>query len=759
VRQVFAAAAGLVAWAAALASPSAAPSPAYLLVDLHSQRVISVSRPDVLDTRLAPGSIIKIATLIAAMEQGSADPSTAIMCRRTVTVDGRTLTCVHPDVHRPIGAAEALAYSCNTYFVALASRLQRGKLSATLVAMGLSPVADGAPTASASVGLAGIRETPRALLDAFVRITGAANGVRMSDRTRAVLMEGLTLAAARGTAAALGAAGVTALAKTGTAPMSGGGYHGLLVAVLPARDPRYGIVVVVPGGSGADAAGVAVDVLRRAGIAGDSAGGTAATGPAGQAAARNAAGSPEAAGSRTVRVGIARREGGYDVATLPLEAYVSRVIAGEMAAGASAAALEALAVTVRTYAVVNAGRHAAEGFDLCDLTHCQVLGRASAASARAAAATEGLVLWDGPRIASVYFSSSCGGHTETPAHVWPGAANPSYLPARPDPACENQPAWTSEIRQPDLLKTLRLAGLRGTMVRAFQVLSRFPSGRVETLRVDGLAPGQIDATTFMRAAGQTLGWQIVKSTSFDVRPSAAGYVLTGHGLGHGVGLCVRGATNRSAHGASRVQILAAYFPGLVSRRLNQPVRPEAAPAIRITLPEADRQALPDVREIAARALRAVTGSLKTGAPAPVDLRFHPTVEAFTRATGLPWWAAARTRGTVIDLQPVAVLRRKGVLDATLRHEFVHVLTDAVLAGRPLWIREGLAVVAAGEFRAGSGPTRTGCPTDAELRAMASPDAWRRAYVAAARCVVAAIGDVARWRRLPTMALATRQPAR
>ena len=37
------------------------------------------------------------------------------------------------------------------------------------------------------------------------------------------------------------------------------------------------------------------------------------------------------------------------------------------------AALEALAITIRTYALANRDRHRADGFDLCDETHCQVV--------------------------------------------------------------------------------------------------------------------------------------------------------------------------------------------------------------------------------------------------------------------------------------------------------------------------------------------------------------------------------------------------
>ena len=55
---------------------------------------------------------------------------------------------------------------------------------------------------------------------------------------------------------------------------------------------------------------------------------------------------------------------------------------------------------------------------------------------------------------------------------------------------------------------------------------------------------------------------------------------------------------------------------------------------------------------------------------------HPTVEAFARATGQPWWVSGATDGTNIDLLPLTILRQRGQLERTIRHEVAHVLVDA-----------------------------------------------------------------------------------
>src|SRR4030095_9665982 len=73
---------------------------------------------------------------------------------------------------------------------------------------------------------------------------------------------------------------------------------------------------------------------------------------------------------RVLRVGGAQQGGGSTVTTLPLETYVARVLAGEAARASKPPALEALAITIRTFALANSGRHRVDRFDLCDPTPC-----------------------------------------------------------------------------------------------------------------------------------------------------------------------------------------------------------------------------------------------------------------------------------------------------------------------------------------------------------------------------------------------------
>lgn len=722
----------LFAFFAALAAPAAAqpvasPPPfAYLILEVPSLRVVAQARPDVLGAALAPGSVMKAFTMAAALESGAATPETRILCRRTVDLDGKPVTCVHPDLHRSLDPVEALSQSCNVYFATLARRLPRQALDDLLVRAGLSPSDAAVPMPRVALGIEGVRATPRQWLEGFLRLTGTAGpALSLRPETQRVLRLGFESAVRTGTASALWKAGYSGLAKTGTASMPGGGAMGLVVAVVHTELPSHAIVVVAPGANGATAARLAGETLARHGVPRTSKSGADAA-PGGD--------------PRAIRVGRLDRSQAYDVSSISVEDYVAKAVAGEGGPGIPAAALDALAITVRTYAERNRGRHAADGFDVCDLTHCLALRSETAESRRAATRTAGRVLLAHGRVAEVYLSAACGGHTAKPSEVWRGATDSPHLPAAPDLLCRTSAPWVAELPEVQLRRALESAGLKGAHVDGLRVAKATNSGRVTTLSVDGMVPPTVAGNSFRAAAGRIAGWGAIKSTLFMIERTATGYRFVGRGRGHGVGLCVEGAALRAAAGADSMAILAAYFPGTT-------VSPKAAVVARIVLPETEREQAGGLRSMVEREVGVLSAKLGLDVPGTVDVVFHPTVESFGRATGLPWWAAARTKGTRIDLVPLAGLKRRGIVETTIRHELVHVLVGERLADRPLWVREGLAIVMAGEAVPGSGGASSSCPTDAELRGTSSPEAWKAAYQAAGRCVARALAGRASWRDL------------
>lgn len=84
--------------------------------------------------------------------------------------------------------------------------------------------------------------------------------------------------------------------------------------------------------------------------------------------------------------------------------------------------------------------------------------------------------------------------------------------------------------------------------------------------------------------------------------------------------------------------------------------------------------------------------------APFEIRLSATTAEFCQRTGRPWWQASIYRDRVIYLQPVRVLRERGILATTLRHELMHQLVDEHAKGNgPRWLYEALAIYNSGEI--------------------------------------------------------------
>lgn len=481
-----------------------------------------------------------------------------------------------------------------------------------------------------------------------------------------------------------------------------------------------------------------------------------------------------AAASRTpaIRLGRTLPDGRTRVDTLPLDGYVAEVLAGEGQPRAGAAAQEALAITARTFALANRNRHRGEGFDLCDTTHCQVVRSATAFTRRAAAVTSGRALLYRGQPASVFYSAWCGGRLERASQVWPGAAD--YGEPAHDDACTGEPAWQAEVRVTDVERALRAAGLRGGRLRGLRVLQRNGSGRVVRLRADGFTPPDLSGQDFRMAMGRVGGWQLVKSTAFEVERTKTGFRFRGRGFGHGVGLCVVGAGARAARGARADEILTFYFPGLTvgsgvalaastspaalaGRAIDEATKgtvteagaaaaAAAASDVQVTLPAIEERERAGLMELVRRTREAVAKSTALVAPATIRVTVHPTVESFARATGQPWWASGATSGSDIDLLPLAILRQRGQLLRAVRHEVAHALVDGALASRPMWVREGAAIYFSRESGVGSGQPqgRVSCPSDADLLRPISAGAQRDAYERAEACFARALGSGKRW---------------
>lgn len=221
----------------------AAPALSYLLVEARTERVADARWRE--PGRPAPlGSLVKPFVALAYGEtHGFEYPE--FECR------GAAGGCWRPRGHGRIGLAQAIAQSCNAYFLALASRLRAEDVAAVARRFGFAPPPEGA----GALTLAGHGDEWRI---APADIARAYAGL-LTEPGAAAVLRGMALSARSGTAHAAGAG----VAKTGTAPCThqprapGDGY-----AVLADDPGGYVLLVQVHGTTGAQAAVTAARMMR-----------------------------------------------------------------------------------------------------------------------------------------------------------------------------------------------------------------------------------------------------------------------------------------------------------------------------------------------------------------------------------------------------------------------------------------------------------------------------------------------------------------
>lgn len=265
-----------------------------------------------------------------------------------------------------------------------------------------------------------------------------------------------------------------------------------------------------------------------------------------------------------------------------LRGVVPREIGTE--APADAAAVEAQAVTARSYAVTHLA-DSARPYDMVATVGDQVYGGARAETAvgdAAVARTTGLVLLYGGQVVNAPYHSTCGGSTAEPQDVWRSGPVP-YLQRVSDrvPGTDRyycdwaaKYRWSrtysgGEVRQ-NLLRYLRtMAGGRRPsigVVRDVRVVEVTPAGRVATLAVDTDGRTIVLRGNEMRQALRTASGEMLWSTYFSVdavrgREGLERLALRGGGNGHGVGMCQTGAIGRARAGQDVRTILQTYYPG------------------------------------------------------------------------------------------------------------------------------------------------------------------------------------------------------
>ena len=240
----------------------------YILLDARTGELLS-SRWAAPDQPVPLGSLVKPFTALAYGEEHN-------FLFPEFECHGKSDRCWLPRGHGHIGLVQAVAQSCNAYFLSLASGVRASAVAAVLRRYSIYDVGEKVPTESlAGLGSAW-KISPLRMLRAYAELVRRRDQPGVADVVR-----GMQISEESGTGLAIGSAlrrsGADALTKTGTAPcvhdaredVSGLDEHrasfagdGYVIALYPAVDPKFALMVRLHSAPGSKAAEVAGKMLR-----------------------------------------------------------------------------------------------------------------------------------------------------------------------------------------------------------------------------------------------------------------------------------------------------------------------------------------------------------------------------------------------------------------------------------------------------------------------------------------------------------------
>ena len=277
---------------------------------------------------------------------------------------------------------------------------------------------------------------------------------------------------------------------------------------------------------------------------------------------------------------------------LDLEDYLKGVVASEMPSSWPMEAVKAQAVCARNYAMTNKNKFQSYGFNLDDTTQSQVYKGVSGeteSTNRAVAETKGIFLTHNGKLATTFFYSSSGGHTESSKYVWGG--DYAYLIGVPDPY-DTSKEWTVPYTPSEIKEKLSGISINIGEITDLEVIQTSPSGRIIDLKITGtlgdyhakleksrsLFNLRSNLFTIQKTGASNQSVSVLTSKGIEQRqisapiltangtvtPKAGAptqYIFTGTGYGHGVGMSQYGAKGMAEQGYTYEQILTHYFTG------------------------------------------------------------------------------------------------------------------------------------------------------------------------------------------------------
>ena len=266
--------------------------------------------------------------------------------------------------------------------------------------------------------------------------------------------------------------------------------------------------------------------------------------------------------------------------TINLEDYLCSVISSEMNANSPIELLKALAVISRSCAIRAMEHPNHEGYDVCADDHCQRyegLRRMNDRAVQAVRETAGQVLQYGNEICDCRYYKCCGGKTEIWRTCWEDIDVPYIQSVRCDYCKSPSPKvlrlvlndydqetkdfrdWTVHYTDEELDAIIaEKSGIDFGEIQELVPLHRGASGRIDSLKIVGSRHTEVIGKELK--IRYWLSKSCLYSSWFEVSHADGMWTLTGHGWGHGAGLCQIGAAVMASEGHRYEEILSYYYP-------------------------------------------------------------------------------------------------------------------------------------------------------------------------------------------------------
>lgn len=279
--------------------------------------------------------------------------------------------------------------------------------------------------------------------------------------------------------------------------------------------------------------------------------------------------------------------------TIDLEEYLCSVISSEMNANSPIELLKAHAVISRSWAIRAMQKPNHEGFDVCADDHCQRyegLRRMNERAVEAVRATAGQVLMYENEICDCRYYKCCGGRTEIWRTCWEDIDVPYIQSVTCDYCKTPSPKvlrlvlndydqetkdfrdWSVSYTAEELSEIIRTkSGLDFGEIVDLIPLHRGTSGRIDRLKIVGtkhteVIGKELKIRLWLSKSCLYSSWFEVEKS---IQNSVVSFQLSGHGWGHGAGLCQIGAAVMASEGIKYQDILAYYYVG---SRLSAPAQ-------------------------------------------------------------------------------------------------------------------------------------------------------------------------------------------